>query len=109
MPRFHTMLLHALPIPGSHTTSTTAPRLLLRCPPPPQVPHCLHDRSTFAFAAALTIDLLNVLFEQRATRLDLLLLPAFIKVLGLGLAARSLSGLGLAAAVAGCSPPSCCT
>ena len=109
MPRFHTMLLHALPIPGSHTTSTTAPRSRLRCPPLPRFPHYVHDRSTFAFAAALTIDLLNVLFEQRATRLDLLLLPAFIKVLGLGLAARSLSGLGLAAAVAGCSPPSCCT
>ena len=71
--------------PRSHTTCATAPVLhvcICGAPPHTQIPHYVHDRSTFAFAAALTIDLLNVLFEQRATRLDLVLLPAFIKVRG---------------------------
>ena len=44
-----------------------------------QVPRHVHDRSTFVFATALAIDLLNILFEHRSTRLDFVLLPACIK------------------------------
>lgn len=45
-----------------------------------QVPSQLYDRSTFIFLTALALDLLNVFFERNTVKLELVLLPAFIKV-----------------------------
>lgn len=47
-----------------------------------QVPSQLYDRSTFIFLTALALDLLNVFFERNTVKLELVLLPAFIKVRG---------------------------
>ncbi|MEW5298288.1 MAG: hypothetical protein WDW36_001429 [Sanguina aurantia] len=44
-----------------------------------QVPEELHDRSTFIFMTAMSLDLLNVFFERNTVKLDFVLLPAFIK------------------------------
>ncbi|KAJ9524485.1 hypothetical protein QJQ45_019551 [Haematococcus lacustris] len=44
-----------------------------------QVPMQLYDRSTFLFFTALVMDVLNILFERQTTKLDYVLLPAFVK------------------------------
>jgi hypothetical protein len=44
-----------------------------------QVPVAMYDRSVFVFGTALLVDVLNALFEAKTTKLDFVLLPAFIK------------------------------
>ncbi|GFH30188.1 uncharacterized protein HaLaN_28988, partial [Haematococcus lacustris] len=44
-----------------------------------QVPMQVYDRSTFLFLTALVMDVLNILFERQTTKLDYVLLPAFVK------------------------------
>ena len=39
----------------------------------------VYDRSSFIYATALAIDVLNIIFERKSTRLDMVMLPAFIK------------------------------
>lgn len=59
-----------------------------------QVPSQLYDRSTFIFLTALALDLLNVFFERNTVKLELVLLPAFIKVGGLQIKCPLLSCCG---------------
>lgn len=40
----------------------------------------MHDRSTFIFLTAMSLDLLNVFFERNTVKLDFVLLPTFIKL-----------------------------
>lgn len=44
-----------------------------------QVPRTIRERSATMFCTALAIDVLNIVFEGQTTRLDYVLLPAFIK------------------------------
>lgn len=44
-----------------------------------QVPSYIYDRSTFIFVTALSLDLLNILFERHTTKVDFVMYPAFIK------------------------------
>jgi hypothetical protein len=39
----------------------------------------VYDRSLFVFGTAFLLDVLGLLFELRSSRLDMALLPAFIK------------------------------
>lgn len=39
----------------------------------------VYDRSLFMFATAFLIDVLTICFEYKSSRLDMVLLPAFIK------------------------------
>jgi len=45
----------------------------------PQVPAHVYDRSLFVFGTAFLLDVLGLLFELRSSRLDVVLLPAFVK------------------------------
>jgi hypothetical protein len=44
-----------------------------------QVPPYVYDRSLFVFGTAFLLDVLGLLFELRSSRLDVVLLPAFVK------------------------------
>jgi hypothetical protein len=39
----------------------------------------VYDRSLFIFGTAFLLDLLGLLFELKSSRLDVVLLPAFVK------------------------------
>jgi hypothetical protein len=39
----------------------------------------VYDRSLFVFGTAFVLDLLGLLFELKTSRLDVVLLPAFVK------------------------------
>lgn len=43
------------------------------------MPLLIYDRSMFMFATAFVIDVLSACFELKTSRLDMVLLPAFIK------------------------------
>lgn len=59
-----------------------------------QVPRYVYDRSFWLFGAVLLIDCLNALFESRNTKLDFVLLPAFIKAMATGTNYLMRSGRG---------------
>jgi hypothetical protein len=44
-----------------------------------QVPSYIYDRSLFVFGTAFLLDVLGLLFELKSSRLDVVLLPAFVK------------------------------
>lgn len=44
-----------------------------------QVPAHVYDRSLCAFGTAFLLDVLGALFELKSSRLDMVLLPAFVK------------------------------
>jgi hypothetical protein len=44
-----------------------------------QVPILVYDRSMFMFGTAFVIDVLSACFELKTSRLDMVLLPAFVK------------------------------
>jgi hypothetical protein len=44
-----------------------------------QVPSIIYERSTFIFGTAFLFDVMNAMFELKTSRLDFILLPAFIK------------------------------
>lgn len=46
---------------------------------PLQVPPYVYDRSLFVFGTAFLLDVLGLLFELKTSRLDVVLLPAFVK------------------------------
>lgn len=64
-----------------------------------QVPLVVYDRSMFMFATAFCIDVLTVGFEFKTSRLDMVLLPAFIK--GMATLTNSLVRYGWATIGAG--------
>lgn len=44
-----------------------------------QVPAHVYDRSLFVFGTAFLLDVLGLLFELKTSRMDVVLLPAFVK------------------------------
>lgn len=44
-----------------------------------EVPRHVYDRALFVFGTAFAVDLLNCLFERKSTKLDYVILPAYIK------------------------------
>ena len=59
-------------LPGAHTPARAT---AVCAPPAPQ------DRSLFAFGAAFVMDLTVLLAEGATSRLDAIILPAYIKVM----------------------------
>lgn len=61
----------------------SAPNTHLSCPthccPLLQVPARVYERSLFVFCTAFLLDVLSLLFELKSSRLDVVLLPAFVK------------------------------
>lgn len=62
-----------------HPTSSTHTCTTLHMPMPLQVPPYVYDRSLFVFGTAFLLDVLGLLFELKTSRLDVVLLPAFVK------------------------------
>jgi hypothetical protein len=58
------------------------------------VPHVVYERSLAAFGTAFVLDVLGVLFEAKSSRLDMVLLPAFVK--GAATATNALAASGWA-------------